>query len=78
MENLKLVSCRLEPAMLEKIEEFLNRHPYWKRNAVINNVLTAIFLNADKNTIYDLCQWWKGSGVKLEIKVDKLEQLGVK
>lgn len=64
--------------MLERIEKFRSSRPYWKRNAVINNVLTAVLLNADDKTIYDLCRWWKSSGDKLEIKVDICEESGVK
>lgn len=76
MENLQLVSCRLDPAMLKRIEKFRSSRPYWKRNAVINNVLTAVLLNADDKTIYDLCQWWPHSGKKLDIKVSQVKMSG--
>ncbi len=53
-KNLKLVSCRIDPDTLEKIDRFVARHTYWTKNAVINNVLIAVFSRFDERDIYDM------------------------
>ena len=61
-ENLKLISARVDPASLAKIDEFLTRHNYWKRNTVICNVLDAVFDNFTEEDIYDMVRYdrkWK-------------------
>lgn len=58
-KNLKLTSVRLDPDTLEKIEEFLKRHEYWTKNAVINNVLTAVMNRFSDSDIYDMCRTCK-------------------
>lgn len=58
-KNLKLTSVRLDPDTLEKIEEFLKRHEYWTKNAVINNVLTAVMERFSDRDIYDMCRTCK-------------------
>lgn len=57
-ENLKLISARIEPRTLEKIEKFCNDHRYWKRNAVINGILTAVFDHFEDGDIYDMVRSW--------------------
>jgi len=57
-ENLKLVSTRLDPKILAKIDDFVSDHYYWKRNSVINGVLTAVFNHFTKDEIYDMCRTW--------------------
>lgn len=53
-ENLKLMSVRLDPDTVKKIDEFCAKHQYWKRNAVINNVLTAVFKHFSQGDVYDM------------------------
>ena len=53
-ENLKLMSVRLDPETVRKIDEFCAKHTYWKRNTVINNVLTQVFKNFCQGDIYDM------------------------
>ena len=59
MENLKQLSVRIDPATLRLIDELLASHRYWKRNAVINGVLTAVFHNFKSSEIYDMVRWDK-------------------
>lgn len=56
MSNEKLVPCstRLDPEVLEKIEEFRKNRRYWKRNTVINAILTAVVNDFDDRAIYDM------------------------
>ena len=53
-KNLKLLSVRLEPECVEKIDEFVKRHEYWTRNAVICRVLDIVFKDFDQRDIYDM------------------------
>lgn len=57
MENLKSIGVRLDPSTIEAIDEFVRNKYHWKRNTVINAILTNLFLLADKGTIYDLVRW---------------------
>ena len=61
MENKKLISTRLDPQTLVKIENFTNKYYYWKRNTVISNVLDAVFDNFDDKAIYDMVRYCRGS-----------------
>lgn len=53
-ENLQLISVRIDPDTLAKIEKFAARHSYWKRNTIINNLLTTIFKDFNEKQIYDM------------------------
>lgn len=57
MENKKLLSTRLDPQTLVKIENFANKYYYWKRNTVISNVLDAVFDCFDNKAIYDMVRY---------------------
>lgn len=54
MENKKLISARLSPHTLAKIDAFVTNRRYWKRNTVISNVLDAVFECFDEKAIYDM------------------------
>lgn len=54
MENKKLVSMRLDPQTLVKIEKFQSRYTFMKRNTVISHVLNAVFDKFDNKSIYDM------------------------
>lgn len=53
-ENLQLISVRIDPDTLAKIEKFAARHSYWKRNTIINNLLTTVFNDFNERQIYDM------------------------
>lgn len=55
-ENLKLISVRLNPDTLKMIDDFANRHNYWTRNSVINNVLSSVFNDFTDGAIYDMAR----------------------
>ena len=57
MENKKLISARLRPQTLAKIDAFVTNHRYWKRNTVISNVLDAVFECFDEKAIYDMLEY---------------------
>lgn len=72
-ENLKLVSCRIDPETLDKIEMLTRKHYYWKRNTVINGILTAVMDNFTDQQVYDMIRYWrKGQNeVKAEFEIVK-------
>lgn len=61
-DNLKPVSTRLDPETVAKIDTWLQRHKYWKRNTVINGILTAVVDNFDDRQIYDMVRYMRRAG----------------
>lgn len=53
-DNLQLISVRLNPDTVAKIERVCAKHTYWKRNTVINNLLTTIVNDFDDHMVYDM------------------------
>lgn len=53
-ENLIPCSARLDKDTLKRIDEFLIKHTYWKRNRAINQILWAVMHDFDENAIYDM------------------------
>lgn len=53
-KNLKLVSARIDPDALDKIEKFVRSHTYWTKNSVINGIITAVMTKFDERDIYDM------------------------
>ena len=53
-EELKLISARLDKETLAKIDVFVSKHTYWKRNTVINMILWAVMNDFDERDIYDM------------------------
>ena len=74
-ENLVLVSCRIDPETLEKIEKQVKRHYYWKRNTVINGILTAVMDNFTDQQVYDMVRYWRQghNEIKAEFEIVKKE-----
>lgn len=56
-QNLKLISARIEPKTLDQIDAWLRHHIYWKRNTLINGVLTAVFNTFSEKEIYDMARY---------------------
>lgn len=73
-ENLKPVSTRLDPETLEKIDNFVSKRRYWKRNSVINSVLTAVFENFEEGDIYDMVRWWKRGNDEVNAKFEIIKK----
>ena len=66
MENLKLISVRIDPETIDKIEKLRKTHYYWKRNTIINAVLTAVFDTFSDKEIYDMCRYFRHTDNKPE------------
>ena len=54
MRNLQLISVRLDPNDLEALKKFCDRHYYWKRNAVICGIISAVMRDFNERQIYDM------------------------
>lgn len=57
MKNLKLISVKIDPVTLDKIDTIQKTHHYWKRNAIINGLLTAVVDAMDSGAIYDMVRY---------------------
>lgn len=67
-DNLKLVSCRIDPTTLKRIDAFVSDRYYWRRNSVINAVLTNIFALMSDKDIYDLVRHYSREGESISIQ----------
>lgn len=56
-ENLKLISVRIDPEALEKIEKFVEDRRYWSRNGIINSILCAATDCMDTQSLYDMARY---------------------
>lgn len=57
MENLKLISVRIDPETLKKVDALHAKHYYWKRNTIINSLLGAVVDAMDDKTLYDMVRY---------------------
>lgn len=57
MANLKQISIRVDPVTLQKIDDFCEKHYYWKRNTVINALLGAVVDAMDGKALYDMVRY---------------------
>lgn len=76
--NLKLLSVRIEPETLEKIEAFTKSHTYWNRNSVINSLLTTLFMDFTDRQLYDMVRrhWFKQNQINASYEItDMLKDL---
>lgn len=69
MENLKLISVRLEPDTIEKIDRFCQDRRYWKRNTVINAVLTEVFSRLSDKELWMMMEYRYRRASDLQISV---------
>lgn len=74
MENLKQLSVKIDPETLEKIDAIASRGRYWKRNTIINGLLTAIIMEADEREIDELLSYWKHGSTGLRITIEKYKR----
>lgn len=56
-QNLTQISAKIDPETLAKLERFQKRHYYWKRNTIINGILTAVVENFTDDEIYDMVSY---------------------
>ncbi len=79
-ESKKLISARIDPETLKKIEEFCARHRYWTRNHVIDKILYAVFKDFDEKDIYEMVRrsHWTMHNIlaKYEIEASNINSKG--
>lgn len=74
MENLKQLSVKIDPETLEKIDAIASKGRYWKRNTIINGLLTALLIEADERDIYKLIRYWKHGSTGLRITIEEYKR----
>lgn len=65
-ENLKQISAKIDPETLRKIDEVRDYHYYWKRNTIINGILTAVVDTFSTQEIYDMIRYCRFIDYKTE------------
>lgn len=56
-ENLKQISAKIDPETLAKLDNIQRQHYYWKRNTIINGILTAVVDTFSTHEIYDMIRY---------------------
>lgn len=69
MEKTKVISVRLSESVLEKLDEKAAWSRYWKRNAVIAQVLEGVLYGADDESFRLLLRHYRFSDKKLTVTV---------
>lgn len=59
MEKTKQISAKIDAQTIADIDLIAQRCKYWKRNAIINGILTAIVESCDYEQIMLLVRYWK-------------------
>lgn len=54
MENLKLISVRLDADTLKKIDHIASEHSYLNRSRVINSILQCALACSDDDTLWQM------------------------
>ena len=73
MENLKLISVRLEPEILKKIDELAAKQHYRTRSNIIQAILKNVIECADSGALWRIIDtlYAYNKGYKVEFKVDR-------
>lgn len=74
MKPKKLTSVRLDEVIIQKADDFVAKHRYWKRSDVINNLLLAALLNFSEDEVYDMVKAWEWRSRKVNTKFEKTEE----
>lgn len=74
MEAKKLISVRIDQETLELIDKFLKHRKYYKRSAVMANLLYAVMKCSDDETLWAMIStsfpYEKGFTVRFEVDKD--------
>lgn len=73
MENLKLISVRIEPEILKKIDELAAKQSYRTRSNIIQAILKNVIECADSGALWRIIDtlYAYDKGYKIEFKVDR-------
>lgn len=70
MAKSHVFSLRVSDHLNKKIEEIVSNHIWWKRNAVLTNILECVCDCADYDTIFKMIQYYRCNPEKLRIKIE--------
>lgn len=70
MEKTKVISVRLPESLIKKLEEIRIDHRYYKRNAIIEQAITAFAYAANHEERAKILSWWRHSTKKVSLKFD--------
>lgn len=73
-DSKKLISVRINPETLKKIEAFSEIQKYWTRNHIIDKILYTVFKDFDERAIYDMVRrtYWSQSKIMAKYEVENL------
>ena len=73
--NLKLLSVRIHPDIIQAIDNMAEKHPYWKRNTIIANVLATVFTDFSDAQIYDMVRrnHFRQEPVTAEFRINRVQ-----
>lgn len=73
MENLKLISVRIEPEILKQIDELAEKQSYRTRSNIIQTILKNVIECADSGALWRIIDtlYAYDKGYKVEFKVDR-------
>ena len=78
MEKLKLISVRIEPDTLRKVDELAKRHDYYTRSSILNLLLKAVLTCSTGGTLWRMISEYypyeKGYVCKFEKDKSVLEE----
>lgn len=57
MQNLKLISVRVDPKDLDKLDEYANGNPYRKRSDLIQAAIRMMIVACEKGHATDVCRF---------------------
>lgn len=72
---MKLVSVRIDPETLQKLDEEAKRHYYWKRSDIIRNILLAVLSEFDPREIYDMIRYFHNRRNVINAKFEITDEL---
>lgn len=70
MSNSHVFSLRVPDHLNKKIEKIVSTHIWWKRNAVITQILECVCDCADYDTIFKMIRYNRCSPTKFRIKIE--------
>lgn len=78
MEKSHLISVRIEPEVMQRLEEQVRKDRYIKRSFVINRILNAVLSCADEGTISKILITGypreKGFVIRFEVEKGKIKE----
>lgn len=57
IENLKLISVRMDDDLIRKLDELAKNHSWWKRSDIIRNILIAALAEMSAGDLYNMIRY---------------------